>query len=244
MTVKDETMPEGRWKFDQSVADSFPDMLERSIPDYALMRKLVHEVASHVLGLRHKVRVVHKVVDLGCSRGDAIADLVAASAGWDEFYGVDVSEPMIEAACSRFAKEQHVQIFRHDLVRAGYPIRSSAALTMCVLTLQFTPLEHRLRILRDVWEHTEGGGALILVEKVIGASAAIDALLVAAHEDRKRVAGYTDDQIARKKLSLEGVLVPLTARWNEEMLRASGFDDVDCFWRSLGFAAWIARRSS
>jgi DNA (cytosine-5)-methyltransferase 1 len=52
--------------------------------------------------------------------------------------------------------------------------------------------------------------------------------------------GYTHEQIARKRLALEGVLVPVTARWNEELLTAAGFRSVECVWRALNFAAWVA----
>jgi tRNA (cmo5U34)-methyltransferase len=55
--------------------------------------------------------------------------------------------------------------------------------------------------------------------------------------------GYSQDQIERKRLSLEGVLVPMTAGWNEEMLQMSGFRQVDCFWRWCNFAGWIAVKS-
>jgi tRNA (cmo5U34)-methyltransferase len=52
--------------------------------------------------------------------------------------------------------------------------------------------------------------------------------------------GYTRDDIDRKRFSLEGVLVPVTARWNEELLYGSGFTHVECFWRFLNFAGWVA----
>jgi tRNA (cmo5U34)-methyltransferase len=51
---------------------------------------------------------------------------------------------------------------------------------------------------------------------------------------------YTQEQISAKRKSLEGVLVPITARWNEEMLKEAGFRSVDCFWRYLNFAGWVA----
>ncbi len=52
--------------------------------------------------------------------------------------------------------------------------------------------------------------------------------------------GYTQEEIDRKRLSLEGALVPLTAQWNEELLRRCGFQHVDCFWRWMNFAGWVA----
>jgi len=124
-------------------------------------------------------------------------------------------------------------------LRSDYP-PVSACITLCVLALQFTPIEHRQRILRDVWRNTINGGVLVLVEKVLGATAEIDALMVDVYYDMKRRNGYTEDQIQRKRLSLEGVLVPVTAAWNEELLRMAGFRQIDCFWRWMNFAAWVA----
>mgnify|MGYP002682876247 CR=1 FL=1 len=48
------------------------------------------------------------------------------------------------------------------------------------------------------------------------------------------------NEIERKRLSLEGVQVPVTARWNEDMLRSAGFDKIECFWRWMNFAGWVA----
>lgn len=44
-TVKDETIPEGKWEFDGEVAAAFDDMLERSIPQYEVMRQACHAIA-------------------------------------------------------------------------------------------------------------------------------------------------------------------------------------------------------
>lgn len=41
-------------------------------------------------------------------------------------------------------------------------------------------------------------------------------------------------------MDLKGVLVPLTAKWNEMMLHEAGFRYVDSFWRWMNFAGWIA----
>jgi tRNA (cmo5U34)-methyltransferase len=43
-----------------------------------------------------------------------------------------------------------------------------ASVVLSVLTLQFTPLEYRTRIVRRVWEALRPGGAFLLVEKVFG----------------------------------------------------------------------------
>ena len=55
----------------------------------------------------------------------------------------------------------------------------------------------------------------------------------------KKKHGYSDEQIKRKKLSLEGVMQPFTAKKNEQLLRKAGFTEIECFWRHLNFAGWI-----
>ena len=116
-------------------------------------------------------------------------------------------------------------------------------MVLAVLTLQFTPIEYRQQIVRRVYESLAPRGAFILVEKVLGATAKIDEAFVELFLNIKRENGYSDSQIDRKRMSLEGVLVPVTAHWNEELLRQEGFTSVDCFWRHLNFAGWVAVKS-
>ena len=93
-----------------------------------------------------------------------------------------------------------------------------------------------------MYDALESYRALILVEKVLGASAELDGLLVEEYLKLKGANGYTQKDVERKRLSLEGVLGPLTAEWNEQLLRRAGFGDVDCFWRWMNFAGWVAVR--
>ncbi len=234
-TPKDETMPEAGWKFDESVTAVFDDMLERSIPQYGVMRQ-----ACYALACRY-AQSKTDIVDLGCSRGEAMAALIDKFGVGNRFTGIDVSEPMLQASRERFSGMIDAKIvnIRNMDLRTDYP-PVAASVTLCILTLQFTPIEYRLRIMQEIYEHTLPGGVLILVEKVIGSSAKLDAAMVDTYYKFKADNGYTQEQINRKRLSLEGVLVPMTARWNEEMLHSTGFRQIDCFWRWMNFAGWVA----
>lgn len=223
-----------RWAFDDSVTQVFDDMLRRSIPQYDVMRDAVHELA-----MRHVVPGA-SIVDLGCSRGGALARFVDELGMANRYFGVDVSGPMLEAARERFREHAGVVSIEHLDLRDAYPDVGVACVTTAVLTLQFVPINYRQRVISSVHEHTRTGGAFVLVEKVLGAGASIDDLMVDLYHGMKERNGYSRDEIDRKRLSLEGVLVPVTARWNEELLRGAGFREVDCFWRWLNFAAWIA----
>lgn len=230
----DATLPQGRWSFDAGVTHVFEDMLQRSIPDYPTMRQLCFELACPF------VQPDTAIVDLGCSRGEALAPFVERFGAQNRYVGVEVSEPMLAAARERFADQPQVAVRSLDL-RHAYP-PEAASVTLCILTAQFVPLEHRPRLFRAMAQHTVPGGVVVVVEKVLGATADLDTLLVERYLRLKAEHGYSQEQIERKRLSLEGVLVPVTARWNEDLLQQAGLRQVDCFWRRLNFAGWIALR--
>lgn len=224
-----------RWEFDDSVTRVFDDMLERSIPQYQEMRRLVTDLAIQY------VTPKTAIIDLGCSRGEALDPLIRKFGAYNRFIGVDVSEPMLEAARERYKhyiSTGVVDIRTLDL-RADFP-RDIASVTLSVLTLMFTPINYRLRIVRDVADNLVSGGAFILVEKVLANGARLDTFMVDRYHRFKHENGYSQDEIDRKRLALEGIQVPVTASWNEDLLRSAGFREVDCFWRWMNFAGWIA----
>lgn len=237
--ITDETMPDGRWKFDQDVTDVFDNMLERSIPQYETMRSAVVDLLSTLGG-----ETTH-VLDLGTSNGIMLDRIMDAYGDAGRYVGTDVSVEMLHAARKRLTIDRdgtNVTLLRHDL-RDGFPTILDGEpfdAILSILTLQFVPIEYRERIVADAYEALDPGGVLIVVEKVLGSGALLDGAMVDVYLNMKRRNGYTDEQIDRKRLSLEGVLVPLTADWNVDLLRTAGFSTVDCFWRWMNFAGWIA----
>jgi len=231
--------PEGtRWHFDQNVTDVFENMLSRSIPEYDTMRTLVFDLGATL------VQPGTAIVDIGCSKGDALEPFVRRFGRANRYIGAELSETMLEAARQRFAAQivqGMVDVRRLDL-RVEYP-QEMASLTLAVLTVQFIPIEYRQRLMQRIAAHTVSGGGLVLVEKVLGSSAPIDDILTRHHYALKSANGYTAEQIERKRLALEGVLVPVAGRWNEDLMREAGFNHIECFWRWCNFAAWIALKN-
>ncbi len=224
------------WQFDAAVAERFDEMLERSIPELETMRDVVTLAASS------RLHVAPLVLDLGCARGEALAR-IAELPGTEghAFVGLEVSPPMLAAARERFAGDARVDVVERDL-REG--LRGVAADDACVvlsvLTLMFVPTNYRLRLVGDVYDQLAPGGALVLVEKVLGDGPILDDVETANYHLRKRETGYAPDEIARKRLALEGVLVPQSAEVNRLMLRRAGFREVDEIWAWFNFRAWAA----
>lgn len=227
--MTDTIEPKSKWTFDEDVTAVFDNMLERSIPDYGNMRSLVYHVGKHY------IRIGKTVIDIGCSNGNAIAPFISQYGDDLSYIMCDVSEPMLDKCRDRFGS---MDIRNHDITK-GLP-EADACLVLGILTVQFTPIEYRQKIISSIYDRLCSGGAFVFVEKVLGNTDELDDLFVSEYYRIKSDNSYTQEQIASKRKSLEGVLVPITARWNEDMLKAAGFRKIDCFWRNLNFAGWIA----
>ena len=237
MSATDHVQPQGAWKFDDDVTLVFDNMLARSIPQYSVMRAATTDLAVKF------AQPQTRIVDYGCARGAQLVRIANELGALNRYVGVDISAPMIDAARSELAPwGNRVEVRALDL-RSELP-GGQYSVALCVLTLQFVPIEYRLRIVQHIYDTLLPGGALLLVEKVLGANYALDATFVELYYTLKQRNGYTSDDIERKRLSLEGVLVPITAAWNESMLRDAGFHSVDCYWRWMNFAGWIAIKGS
>lgn len=232
----DNVLPTSKWEFNGEVTSCFENMLERSIPAYNDMRELVTRVGKHY------VQRKTAIVDIGCSTGEAIKPFIQAFGAVNQYKLYDVSESMIEECKKRYKGWIDVGILdvQNFDIRKGIPDGFDTSLVLSVLTLQFTPIEYRQKIVSSIYNTLRSGGALILVEKVLGVNSKIDDMLVDEYYRLKSEHAYTQEQILTKRKSLEGVLVPITAKWNEELLLNSGFKSIDCFWRYLNFAGWIA----
>lgn len=242
-----------KWTFDEKVTEQFDAMLADSIPSYETMRTLCFDLGKNFV---HNGSIV---IDLGASRGLSVERFIEYT---DEKYpttpgdvvgyidqGVryvlfEISSPMLSVLYDKYGTKRNVKILSSDITERDNIFnkcsQKKASLIMSILTIQFTPIEYRLQIIDEIYESLEPGGAFIFVEKVIGNSAKIDKLFVQEYLALKAGNGYTQEQINKKRKSLEGVLVPMTPHFNEEMLRGVGFRQVDCFYRHLNFVGWIA----
>lgn len=235
MSAKDNYMPNGPWTFGKDVTDVFPDMISRSIPGYGNMRDVVARVATHHL------KSGDYLLDIGCSRGDTIYEILDSldSPASIECVGVDSSEDMISAANSLFADWSNVNFVCADASRIEITPGKYSVITS-VLTAQFIPLDVRQEFYKSVHSGLSYNGAFIVVEKVLGETPVSQGLLVDIYHIFKKDKGYSAEQIEEKRKSLQNVLVPLRASENESMLKDAGFRDVQRIWQCLNFAGWVA----
>lgn len=224
-----------KWEFDTNVTEIFDDMLRKSIPQYEVMRKACFDLACH-----YRIPKTD-ILDLGSSRGESINDLIEQFGATNTWVLTEVSEPMLEVLRERFKgwlTNGFMRILDEDITQTFPSVQAS--IIQSILTIQFTPIEYRQQIIQNCYDNLIKGGAFLLVEKVLGANAEIDNIMVQEYYRLKNSNGYSLDEIERKRMALRGVLVPVTAKWNEELLVQAGFRKIDCFWRWMNFAGWIA----
>lgn len=180
------------------------------------------------------------ILDIGCSDGLQILDFLNKyKRGY--YMGIDVSEPMLNKARERFSSQiqnGQVSIVNMDL-RKEFPNEYFDIITS-TLCIQFTPIEYRQDILSNVYKSLNHDGIFLMVEKVLGETSTLNNMFVSNYYGLKIANGYTQEQIDRKRLSLEGVLVPCTNKWNIELLSQAGFRQIDVFWRWMNFVGYIA----
>jgi tRNA (cmo5U34)-methyltransferase len=237
MSAIDTHQPGEKWEFNEEVANVFEDMLKRSIPQYSVMRDLVFTLGTTF------VKPNTDILDLGASIGSAVQPFIRRFGAYNRFVLVEVAEGMrmkLQERYKDYTESGVVSIRDWDLREKNFTNLVKPSLTLSILTMQFIPVEHRLQLFHQVYKTLQPGGAFILVEKVLGRGADLNALFVKRYYDLKKANGYTEEDITRKRLALEGVLVPMGAKANEDYLRDAGFREIDCFWRWVNFAGWVA----
>lgn len=236
MQKKDDIIPAGKWCFNEDVARVFTDMLERSIPGYSLMRTLTYNVA------RNFIMKGTCIVDMGCSNGLSAERLIQNHINDNKVFLFDTSEPMLTECRKKYSAELdtgHLFIENRN-ANSDWRLDNRCSLVQSILTLQFIPKDERLSVVKHAYDSLLRGGAFILVEKVQGAAYEIEKVLSKEYFDMKRENAYTEEQIAKKRKSLKGVLEPNTIAQNILLLHKAGFGAIDTYWRCLNFVGIIA----
>jgi len=220
----------GDFDFGESTAAVFDDMLDRSIPEYRELQRMIGELAGTF------AEPNTRVYDLGCSTGITLETLRDAIQVPVDLVGLDYSSPMLERArerLSRPGRTHSVRLQEADL-NAGVTVEN-ASVVVLNLTLQFVRPLRRDRLIRDINRGMNPNGCLILVEKVLGNDSLFNRTFIRLYYEMKRRNGYSDTEIAHKREALENVLVPYRVDENFELLARNGFNQSDIFFKWYNF---------
>ncbi len=227
------------FKFDDSVAAVFPDMINRSVPGYADTLDGIRGFASAL------VPPQGTCYDLGCSLGAAtLAICMGLENRAAHIVAVDNSAAMIERCRSDDAlgnQPQTIDLRCEDI--ADTPI-SDASLVVLNFTLQFVQPALRRDLLARIYAGLRPDGALILSEKFRFNEPATQLLMTRLHHDFKRRNHYSEMEIAGKRNALENVLIADTRERHIARLEEIGFRRVTLWQANLNFGSIVAFRDN
>ena len=226
----------GGFRFDEKVAQVFPDMIRRSVPGYG------HVIGSSGLIAKRYAQPNTVIYDLGCSLGATTLSIANQVTTPDcRIVAVDNSEAMLAQAQSslsdRLVHPLPIDWVQGDIATMTFERCSVVAINF---TLMFIKREKREKLLSDIHNALCPGGALILAEKIVQEDAQSQETLNSLHMEFKRANGYSELEISGKRQAIENVLVPETADAHIERLRRVGFQEVTEFFHCLNFKAWVA----
>lgn len=243
MTQKDEKFKEPLplihdFDFGSETARVFDDMLDRSVPFYSEIQRMMGEIARD-FAVPHS-----KIYDLGCSTGTTLQHLDQVVEDPVTLIGIDASPEMLARAQTKFS--EHPLSHPVELIKANledqFPIEN-ASVVVLNLTLQFVRPIYRDQLLSQIAQGTRSGGCLILVEKVLSEHSALNRLFIKNYYRFKRRNGYSEMEISQKREALENILVPYHESENRELLYRNGFTAVEPFFRWYNFSGLIALRN-
>ena len=221
--------------FDQSVAEVFQDMVERSVPGYQTIINHTGELADRF------AQANTNCYDLGCSLGaSTLAIRARTESRGITIYAVDNSQAMLEKCATVLASQASTTpTHRVNADICDIDI-SNASLVVMNFTLQFVPLEQRAALIRKIYQGLNPGGCLVISEKLHFEAEALNNLLNQLHHQFKREQGYSDLEISQKRDSIENVLLPETLETHIDRLKSCGFSTASPWFQCFNFGSLIA----
>ena len=223
------------FKFGATVANAFDDMVERSVPYYNEIQRMIIELASeHALPNTN-------VIDLGCSTGTTMIGLNPFVSDNIKFIGIDDSAEMLKKCNVKLQEANFSREYELVLGDLHQEIKiENASVVILCLTLQFVRPIYREKLLKRIFDGLVPGGVLIISEKVLAEDSLFNRNFIKYYYDYKRRNQYSEMEISQKREALENVLIPYKLSENITMLREAGFSHTETFFKWYNFSGFIA----
>jgi tRNA (cmo5U34)-methyltransferase len=220
--------------FDQQVTDVFADMIKRSVPGYdAILKSIAMYCMQYACDNSN-------IYDLGCSLGAVALTAAKATTEVDcKVIAVDSSAPMIKKCRQVIADAKladKVSVSHQDIV--GMELLN-ASVVVSNFTLQFIPKKQRPAVIEKIYRGLNPGGIFILSEKFIS-DKDDDDFLIKHYHAYKKLNGYSNKEIQRKRQALKDVLIPDSVNEIKSRLQQAGFTQVIKWFQCFNFASFIA----
>lgn len=232
---KEEIQKSSDFKFGATVAKVFDDMVNRSVPYYGEIQRMMAEQAADY------AQAGTDVYDLGCATGTTLIGMNATIAETIRFIGIDDSPEMLAKCRSKLEEAGFKRPFELRVADLNSSVGiSNASVVVLCLTLQFVRPIYREKLLKSIYDGLCSGGVLMLVEKILTENSAFNRDFIKYYYDYKRRNHYSELEIAQKREALENILIPYKLSENIALLRDTGFAHCEVFFKWYNFSGLIA----
>ena len=168
-------------------------------------------------------RDARRILDIGTGDGRLLA-LLHTDRHEILGVGLDYSDLMLEAAGTRFAGDDRIELVKHDLAE---PLPALGSFDVVVSSMAIHHLEHERKrsLYGEIFELLEPDGVFANFEHVASATQRLHLMFFAAINEPLEHEDPSD-----RLLAVETQL---------GYLREHGFDDVDCYWKWLEMALLV-----
>ncbi len=238
--VKDKIFADKRtavrdFNFGKKTAAVFDDMLERSVPFYAEIQRMMGEISAEFAADGTNL------YDLGCSTGTTFIAFDPVVSKKVRFIGLDSSHEMLQKARQKLAEKKMKRPVELVCADLNGPVQvENASVVVMALTLQFVRPLHRQTLMKSIAKGMNKNGCLLLIEKVLSKDSTLNRQFIKYYYGFKERNGYSQMEISRKREALENVLIPYRVEENRELLLKSGFSEFDVFFKWYNFCGMIA----
>ncbi|MGR8933488.1 MAG: carboxy-S-adenosyl-L-methionine synthase CmoA [Gammaproteobacteria bacterium] len=234
---KEEIQQATDFKFGSTVANVFDDMVNRSVPFYGEMQRMMAELAADY------AESGTDVYDLGCATGTTLLGMDTTIPEDIRFIGIDDSPQMLDKCRTKLETSGFKRPFELRVadLNQGVEISNASVAVMC-LTLQFVRPIYREKLLKSIFHGLQSGGVLILIEKILAEDSVLNRDFIKYYYNYKRRNHYTEMEIAQKREALENILIPYKLSENIAILRDSGFAHCEVFFKWYNFSGLVASK--
>ncbi len=235
---RDQIAKPGDFKFGAGVANVFDDMVNRSVPFYGEIQRMIAELATNY------AKEETLVYDLGCSTGTTLLGMNTMVNPEIRFVGIDDSEEMLAKCRSKLEEADISRPYELKCADLNQKIKiDNASVVVLCLTLQFVRPICREQLIKTIYDGLNPGGVLILVEKILAEESCFNRDFIHYYYNYKRRNKYSELEISQKREALENVLVPYKLSENITLLRDKGFGHCEVFFKWYNFSGLIATKN-
>jgi tRNA (cmo5U34)-methyltransferase len=235
---KGEIKKASDFKFGEKVVKVFDDMVNRSVPFYEEIQRMIGEIAAD------HAQEGTNIYDLGCSTGTTMINMNGHIDPSIQFIGIDDSKEMLAKCRNKLHEAGFTRPFLLEEADLNQHVRiENASVVVLCLTLQFVRPIYREKLLKKIVEGLVPGGILILVEKILAEENSYNRDFIKYYYDMKRRHNYSEMEISQKREALENILIPYKLSENILMLKEAGFGHCETFFKWYNFTGIIAEKN-